>query len=191
MFVVTADQISSRSAPDLVPATLEVLRELNASFERTVGDEIQGVSEDPGEVRAIVLLLLRAGWWHVGIGAGEGRYGSTVRDGSGPAFLHARAAVESAKKVTRFEPSIAVRADDEQVAADCQGLLRLLGHVVQSRSDAQWEAIDALREGMTPAEIAADLGISVEAVSQRRGYGGMALEDGVLPLLDGLFRKLS
>ena len=191
MFVVTADQISSRRAGDLVPETLEGLRPINLTFERTVGDEIQGACADPGEARAVVLHLARSGRWHIGLGAGEGSYSASVRDGSGPAFVRAREAVEAAKKTTRFEPSIAVRGEDEGAAAHCQGLLRLVAHLVASRSEAQWEVIDGVRAGRSSAELADVLGISVEAVSQRRGYGGLALEEGVTPLLDELLGRLS
>ena len=52
-FVLTVDQRASRSSPDRVP---EVLRKLNGAvptvlgFERTAGDEFQGVLSDPDEL---------------------------------------------------------------------------------------------------------------------------------------------
>ena len=72
-FVLTVDQRASRSSPDRVP---EVLRRLNAAvptvlgFERTAGDEFQGVLADPDDVLEVVLQLVRTGEWSIGIGAG-------------------------------------------------------------------------------------------------------------------------
>ena len=54
MFVMTVDQRGSRTGPDMVPQTLDRLAEILtgdrapvAGFERTAGDEIQGVLENP------------------------------------------------------------------------------------------------------------------------------------------------
>ena len=59
--VLTVDQRDSRTGPDLVPATLEALADSGAlrPFERTAGDEIQGVVDDPQVVIAVLGLLLR------------------------------------------------------------------------------------------------------------------------------------
>ncbi|WP_182354619.1 hypothetical protein [Flaviflexus huanghaiensis] len=188
MFVLTLDQIGSRGDEDRVPALLERLRdkEMVRPFERTVGDEVQGVTADPTVVRKIVLGVLRDGHWHIGIGSGPAELGGSAREGSGTAFENAREAVERAKSATRFTPSVATIGPNQDTSADAEALLRLLGNLIESRTDAQWEAIDAHRAGETASQIAERLGISAEAVSQRRGLGGQALEEACWPLLDRL-----
>src|SRR3954447_18498793 len=100
MFVITADQKDSRSAPDQVPAVLQVLNRhpLVRPFERTAGDEVQGLLDDPAAVVAAVVALVRAGWG-VGIGAGtvEDPVPPSARAGRGEAYVAARRAVEAAK----------------------------------------------------------------------------------------------
>src|SRR3954467_12089377 len=93
-YVLTGDQRASRTSPDRVP---EVLRQLNAvvptvlGFERTAGDEFQGVLADPDDVGEVVLRLVRAGEWSIGVGAGPVAtpLPPSTRAGAGPAFLSA------------------------------------------------------------------------------------------------------
>src|SRR3954451_1599131 len=72
-FVLTVDQRASRRGPDRVG---DVLRLLNGtvpavlSFERTAGDEFQGVLDEPDAVVDVVAQLVRLGGWSIGIGAG-------------------------------------------------------------------------------------------------------------------------
>ena len=62
--MLTVDQKGSRRNPDRVA---DVLPELNGAvptvlaFERTAGDEFQGVLAEPGQVVDVVLRLVRAG----------------------------------------------------------------------------------------------------------------------------------
>ena len=55
MFVITADQIGSRRSADLVPALLAGVATIRAraDFERTVGDEVQGVLDTADELSLI------------------------------------------------------------------------------------------------------------------------------------------
>lgn len=191
MFVLTLDQIGSRTGEDRVPELLERAArvEMVRPFERTVGDEVQGVTDSPETVRVLVLEALRSGHWHIGIGSGEALLGKTAREGSGTAYVHAREAVDRAKAVTRFSPSVAVIGASAEAADEAQALLRLLGTMIRDRTEAQWEAIDAHRAGETVSEIASRLDISAEAVSQRRGHGGQVIEEACWPLLDRLLAR--
>lgn len=191
MFVLTLDQVGSRSDRDRVPDLLERAAGLDMvrRFERTVGDEVQGVTDRAETVRRAVLDALRDGRWHIGIGSGDVRLGRTAREGSGEAYVHAREAVELAKSATRFSPSIAVLGPHRAASADAQALLRLIGNLIESRTEAQWEAIDAHRAGESVSHIAERLGISVEAVSQRRGHGAQVIEEACWPLLDRLLEE--
>lgn len=171
MFVITVDQEGSRSDVDRVEEMLAALANIDAevAFERTVGDEIQGVVANASEVVRAVLSVMRAGRWHVGVGVGEveGELPASSREGRGPAFFYAREAVTRAKK---YPVSVAVVAD-ESVAEDAEDLqagFQILGRVWQARTAAQWEAVDLLDAGVSGQEAAKKLGISPGAFSQRK-----------------------
>ena len=70
--VLTVDQRGSRTSPDLVPGTLAALADatLLLPFERTAGDEFQGVLDDPASLARVVETLLREDQWNIGIGIG-------------------------------------------------------------------------------------------------------------------------
>src|SRR5205085_314830 len=81
--VLTVDQQDSRSRGDGVPALLSLLedaveaRSLPAplrAFERTVGDEVQAVVDDPATTVELVGTLLRAQGWWIGLGVGEAEH---------------------------------------------------------------------------------------------------------------------
>ena len=101
--VLTIDQRGStqEAATDRVPATLVALAdvEMLRPFERTAGDEFQGVLDDPAALAAVVERLLREESWSIGIGIGEvdEPLPESTRAGRGPAYLYAREAVTAAK----------------------------------------------------------------------------------------------
>jgi hypothetical protein len=166
--VLTVDQRNSRRSPDLVEAALARLRSVPTvrPFERTAGDEFQGVLDDQVSVLDAILDLVRDGHWSIGVGIGvvERPLPPSTRAGRGPAFSWARQAVEAAKKHPRH---VAVRGDDELAAQDVAGALGLLCAIITDRTPAAWEAIDLARAGLSQAEIAAKLGITRQAVGQR------------------------
>ncbi|MCZ2839492.1 hypothetical protein [Modestobacter sp. VKM Ac-2985] len=171
-FVLTVDQRDSRSNPDRVPGVLSALADVPTvlRFERTAGDEFQGLLDDPVVVVGVVRRLLRDGGWSVGIGAGPVHTplpGST-RAGAGPAFVAARAAVEAAK---RRPVRLAVRGAAPESAADAQAVLSALAVLVERRSDQAWEAIELVEAGRTQAQAATELGVTRQAVGQRLGAG--------------------
>lgn len=176
MFVLTVDQQGSRRVGDRVDDVLERLGTWQAGrsgvvrpFERTVGDEVQGVVADPDTVVDLALALLRWGGWTVGIGAGpvDEPLPPTARAGSGPAFVLARSAVERAKSRTRPVP-VAVEGTDPTAAADAEAVLTLLGVVAERRTPSGWEVVDAVAGGRTTQErVAERFGITQQAVSQR------------------------
>jgi hypothetical protein len=182
-YVVTVDQKASRRTLDRVA---DMLRELNDAvpsllpFERTAGDEFQGVLADPDEVVDVVLRLVRAGGWSIGVGAGpvQTPLPASTRAGAGPAFLSARRAVDAAKQ----RPSrLAVRGAVPPDAGDAQAVLSALGVLVDRRSEQAWEAISLVGGGRTQAEAASTLGISRQAVGQRLAAGLWDLERELRP----------
>jgi hypothetical protein len=182
-YVLTVDQRASRRGPDRVP---DVLSTLNGSvstvlaFERTAGDEFQGVLDEPDDVVGVVVRLIRLGGWSIGVGAGpvQTPLPASTRAGTGPAFLCARRAVDAAKqRPTRLAVRGAVPAD----AGDAQAVLTALAVVVDRRSDQAWEAIALVEDGRTQAEAATGLGISRQAVGQRLAAGLWELERELRP----------
>lgn len=191
MFVVTADQRSSRRGPDRVEALLEELTavpDLVRPFERTAGDEVQGVVADPALVVDLALRLARSRHWSVGVGAGAVRspLPPSTRAGAGPAFEHARDAVQRAK---RSDPHLAVSGDDPTAAAHAEAVLRLLGDLVQRRTDLGWAVVDRLKDGCTQTDLADRLGISKQAVSQRAQAAGWHHERDVRPAVAALLDR--
>lgn len=166
--VLTADQRASRRGPDRVEQILAALSEIPATraFERTAGDEVQGVFEHAAAAGRALLALVRDEHWSVGVGIGpvEEPLPKTTRAGRGPAFELAREAVEAAK---RSPQHVAVRGSDPQAAADADGVLALIAAVTRGRTRQAWEAIDLVESGFSQAEVAAKLAISPQAVSQR------------------------
>lgn len=176
MFVLTIDQRGSRRADDLVPELLERLaarlteahpEAVLRPFERTVGDEVQGVLAEPAAVVDVALAVHRWGGWSVGVGAGpmDRPLASSARASSGEAFVWAREAVERARSRAVPVP-LAVHGAAPTAAREAEAVLHLLVAVVHRRTDAGWAAIDAVA-GRTQRDAAALLGISPQAVSQR------------------------
>ena len=204
MFVLTIDQQKSTSRGDLVPDLLDRLRAHAARlpgivlpFERTVGDEVQGVLDDAASTLTVVLDVVRVGGWRTGLGIGGVQLPlpEHSREAAGPAFVHARAAVDRAKSRTTAVP-VAVEGNDAVRAAEVEAILRLLGAVVERRTPHGWQVVDLLRPvpasrgaGTTQKEIARTLGISEQAVSQRVRSALWAEEQAAWPLAARLLRE--
>jgi hypothetical protein len=171
--VLTVDQRGSRRADDLVPSTLEALAGVATlrAFERTVGDEFQGVVDDPAGLAAALEVLLREGMWNIGIGIGEVHepLPEHARAGRGPAYLHARDAVTSAKT----GPWRLRVVGESPGARDLESTLWLWAAVLARRTTRGWEVADLVDEGLSYEEVGRRLGISQSAVSQRAQAAGI------------------
>jgi len=176
--VLTIDQRGSRRGPDRVADVLPRLNDTVPTvlpFERTAGDEFQGVLAEADDVVDAVLDLVRLGGWSIGVGAGpvQSPLPASTRAGAGPAFLSARRAVDAAKQ----RPArLAVRGAVPTDAGDAQAVLTALAVLVGRRSEQAWEAIALVGRGRTQAEAAAELGITRQAVGQRLAAGLWELE---------------
>lgn len=198
--VVTADQIRSRRSTDAVPRALAALGQARLrtalAFERTVGDEVQGLTRHVADVLAGVKILTRLGDWRIGIGVGEVELPlpSTTRAARGSAFIAARDAVTLAY---RAPSAIAVRAADAVRPAAGQGsrgargpaLTEAVGDdayasrcspqsraddaltawraLMGRRTDEGWQAVTLVESGLTHRMVAEQLGVSESAISQR------------------------
>jgi len=140
-------------------------------FERTAGDEFQGVLDDPVTVATVVERLLREDSWNIGIGAGEVEepLPESTRAGRGPAYLHARKAVTSAKSA----PWRLRVAGDDPAARALETTLWLWAHVLHRRTPRGWEVADLVDDGATYEEVARRLGVTQSAISQRAQAAGI------------------
>ena len=172
--VLTVDQHGSRTRDDQVPAALEALAAVPArlAFQRTVGDEFQGVLDEPAALAPALEVLLRADAWNIGIGLGdiETPLPDHTRAGRGPAYVAAREAVTAAKssrwRVRVSGPSTAARALESAVW--------LWAALLARRTERGWEVADLVDQGLTYEETATRLGITQSAVSQRAAAAGIA-----------------
>jgi hypothetical protein len=173
VLVLTVDQRGSRSGPDRVPEALAALAGVPTllPFERTVGDELQGVLDDPAALPAVVEPLLRADCWNLGLGLGEVDVPlpRQARAGRGPAYLRAREAVTAAK----HSPWHLRVVGDEAAARDLESVLWLWAAALGRRSAKGWEVADLIDEGLSYDEAGRRLGISQSAVSQRARAAGL------------------
>ena len=173
--VLTIDQRGSTkaAATDRVPATLAALSDVGMlrRFERTAGDEFQGVLDDPASLALVAERLLREGGWYIGIGIGgvEEPLPESTRAGRGPAYQHARDAVTGAKSAPW---RLRVTGDEPQVRA-LETTLWLWAAVLGRRTSGGWEVADLVDAGATYDEAAKRLGITQSAVSQRAQAAGI------------------
>lgn len=170
MFVMTVDQRNSRRGLDRIEELLtwaggrsEVFVR---PFERTAGDEVQGILARPADVVSLTLAMVRQDAWSVGIGVGAVNepLPASTRAGSGAAFSLARDAVTRAKS---RPTGIAVSGATAEPARHAQTALDLLAAITSRRSDAGWESVDLATAGLNQIEVAAKLGVTKQAVSQR------------------------
>ncbi|MCX5046634.1 hypothetical protein OG921_26015 [Aldersonia sp. NBC_00410] len=177
MFVLTVDQQRSRRDVDRVDDLLADLPPVPMvrGFERTAGDEVQGVTASAEAVVELALDFIRRGHWSIGIGIGsvEEPLPSSTRAGRGPAFEAARRAVDRAK---RAPANLAVEGGDDTRAADAETVLTLLALLVARRSEHGHAAVALMRTHPSQSVAADTLGISNQAMSQRLAAAGWHAE---------------
>jgi Trp operon repressor len=217
MFVITADQIGSRTDRDRASEVIDRLQaDFGAAFalppDQTSGDEIQVMITDAQAALDVILALHRTGYWSVGLGIGGVRVPlpASTRQAAGSAFVGARSAVTRAKKAeSRFAlvvaagrtPPVAAASGSGTVSGSVSGAPLLGGEEVeailsmllllrQRRTTEGWEAVDLLQDGVSQRDIAATLGISAAAVSQRIKSALWRVETAVRPALVRLLENL-
>ena len=206
MFVLTIDQQDSRSNADAVPRILDALAPIDTvvPFARTIGDEVQGVLDDPDAVAEAVRRIGINSGWHIGLGIGEVErpLPETTTEGRGEAFHSARQAVEAAKSAPAH---LVVSADPDVVSADpdtghrglAEAALRLLiSTLTELRGHSRGYVGYRLdHPDATQAEIAAEFDVSQQAVSRVLAAGTAEIIAGAEHLarhhLDRLQRALS
>lgn len=191
MFAITADQIDSRHGPDLAESALGLLARVGGSrlalpADRTAGDEVQAITDDPHAALELILELARTERWSIGIGIGAVRtpLPADTRAATGPALIAAREAVDSAKK--RPSRAAVAGAGIRPDAATLQATLELLLHLRERRSPEGWELYDLVESGLTQAEAAGALGITPQAASKRAIAAGLRLDSAARAALTAL-----
>lgn len=178
------DLVGSREAPDrraLHRAVVEVLREAGrpALLAPTVtaGDEFQGVYATMGSaLRAAHLIRLGlSGTADVRFGLGRGpvialEEGSALQDG--PAWWAARAAIESIEDAARHAGRSALRtglasADPDALSPALRAAVRAVDLAVHPLDTASRRILLGIVGGRRQSELAGELGLSPQAVSQR------------------------
>jgi len=195
VIVITADQIDSRTTPDVAGEAIEFVNgrfsdRLLLAAERTAGDEIQALVDSGQAALDIALALTRSRRWSVGIGIGAVRepLGRGIRESTGDAFVSARSAVERAKKrPTRFAlVSLAAPAR----AAEVEALVDLLLVLRARRTEQGWEMRDLISRGLTQADAAVELGITPQSASKRVRTADLRAEDAAIAPLAALVDSL-
>jgi hypothetical protein len=193
--VLTLDQQRSSSGEDAVPALLDALGSpappaTLRPFQRTAGDEVQGVLQDAEAAVEVVGRTLRAGGWYIGIGVGdvEVPLPAETRAGRGDAFVRARAAVNRAKQDVHRLALVAER--DDRAAEHVETVLGLWAGILERRTVRGWEVHDLLATGLSYAEAGERLGITQSAVSQRARAAGIIDERRARAVLSDLWGRL-
>jgi hypothetical protein len=175
LVVLTVDQRGSSRSADKVADRLAGFGDvaLLRGFERTAGDEFQGVVDSPAALTSVVERLLRDDAWNVGIGVGEVELPlpDSTRAGRGPAYLAAREAVTRAKSAPWRLRVEAPEAPEPGRALETT--LWLWAAVLARRTARGWEVADLVDEGLRYDGVAERLGISQSAVSQRAAAAGI------------------
>jgi hypothetical protein len=193
--VLTLDQRASRGATDRVGEWSDRLNaahgdRLRLPFVRSAGDELQAVLGDANALPDIVAQSLDDGGWWLGVGVGPiDRFGETARDSQGPAFWHARKAVEAAKTRTHPQP-VAVVGEPPDDAAALGDALTTLAFLTLRRTPEQRESVELLHGGMKNKDIAAHLEVSPAAISQRLRGAGAEEEAGLRRLIVRIASRL-
>lgn len=192
-YAVIGDLVGSRHQPSRSAAQQQLLQALAETNERlpalqqlepTIGDELQGVYDNLRDALQATLLIRLAlpesmdCRFGIGVGdleiVGESAYGLTQ---DGPAWWSARAAIDTAKDISRQVPGLRTRiVRSEQEEGDVLNAYLLCRDTLVSAFDARQRRIAwGVLDGRTLAAIAQDEGISTSAVSQRHRAGISAL----------------
>lgn len=192
--VVTADQQRSGKGRDQVPDLLFRLNDARLPssarvFERTTGDQVQGVIDSGEALVARLTVLQRYGAWNVGIGIDtiEMPLAPSSRAGRGPAFGAARRAVARA---ARMPGRIAVAGEEEEACRRIETVAMLWAGILARRSPRGWEVSDLLATGISHSEAGVRLGISQSAVTQRAHAAGLLEAERGASLLTDLVEEL-
>lgn len=187
MYIMTIDQRGSRAHADAVPGLLETLARVEAvrDFERTIGDEVQGVLDSAEQVTLAVRLMAAQTRWHIGIGIGpvETPLPTSTAAGRGEAFYAARRAVEAAKNAPAHLV-VAGPTPSGDALPLAESALRLMIWTLENIRSQSRRYIEHRLDNpdSTQADIAAHFDVSQQAVSRVLSPGSVEIIDGASAL---------
>ncbi|WP_210493690.1 hypothetical protein [Patulibacter sp. SYSU D01012] len=183
MLALIADQRRSGGdsrAADALARALSSTLDLELPAAVTAGDEFELVCPPGALAAAVTRIAEDAADWYVGVGIGTVDPGPEPRVNlaGGTALVTARKALERAKTDAAALVVLAAGAPDDAAAPRAlRGVLAALADLVGRRSGDQQATVGLWRAGRTQREIAAELGVTQQAVSRRLRASGAAFED--------------
>lgn len=195
MFVVALSP-RPRSVTDVAAASELLWQQLDqvtthSPFMAISGQLLLGLPRDAVATVDAIVRVARLNFCNIGLGIGT-LYEPVPTDADlvdGRALLRAQGALEAAEHRGERVP-ICVSSGDERLNAELEGLLRLLGQSIRTRTEAEWAVIDLLTPGVRGQQrtVAQALQITPQAVSAaivRSGYHDeLDARAGIARLLD-------
>lgn len=176
--VITADLVLSRQLKDRARVQGQMrslLQQLNAEFNQsivapfriTLWDEFQGMLRNPADIPKVVMRIhtvfrprmIRVG---IGVGAVSTKLSRQVTEMDGPVFIHARSALEMARKQGL---EVYVRTGHDDVDRILNAIYRLLTGIASLWTEKQWERINLYRQYGTLERVAEHVGVTKQAIS--------------------------
>ena len=187
-----------RSVTDVHDAGEQLWHQLDqvdthAPFTAVSSKLLLGVPRDAQAAVDAVLRIARLNFCHIGLGIGP-LYEPVPQQADlidGKALLRATGALEAAEHRGERVP-ICVSTSVDEFDAELEGLLRLLGQSIRTRSEAEWAVIDLLTPGVRGQQkaVAQTLGITPQAVSAaivRSGYNDeLGARAGIARLIESI-----
>lgn len=192
---VLGDIVASRQAPDRLDVHRQVVAALDGANEQVAtrqslnvpaGDEFQGSFTTLGQALQAVVLIRARLQTSIDVRFGIGRGPVEVLDNDtgvqdGPGWWAARAAIERVEQQQASTGWTHMRTayeehepDDDRVAA-VRSALACQDLVLGSLDDSSWTIVRGLMEGQSQTIIAEQLGITRQAVQQRRDRSQLPL----------------
>lgn len=180
MFVVALSP-RPRSVTDVADASEQLWHQLSqvdtlAPFTALSGQLLLGVPRDPDAAVDALMRVTRLNFCNIGLGIGS-LYEPVPSEADlveGKAARRALGALEAASHRGERVP-ICVSSGTDEMDAELEGLLRMLGQWIRTRTEAEWSVVDLLTPGVRGQQkaVAEILGITPQAVSAaivRSGY---------------------
>ncbi|WP_345472101.1 hypothetical protein QMQ05_00445 [Glutamicibacter ectropisis] len=180
MFVVALSP-RPRSVTDVADASEQLWHQLSqvdthAPFTALSGQLLLGVPKDPEAAVDALMRVARLNFCNIGLGIGS-LYEPVPTEADlveGKAARRALGALEAASHRGERVP-ICVSSGTDETDAELEGLLRMLGQWIRTRTEAEWSVVDLLTPGVRGQQkaVAEILGITPQAVSAaivRSGY---------------------
>jgi len=195
MFVVALSP-RPRSVTDVAAASEQLWEQLDqvnthAPFTALSGQLLLGVPADADAAVDAILRTARLNFCNIGLGVGS-LYEPVPAEADlvqGRALRRAHGALEAAEHRGERVP-ICVSTANTDLDAELEGLLRLIGQSIRTRTESEWSVVDLLTPGVRGQQkaVAQTLGITPQAVSAaivRSGYNDeLGARSGIARLLE-------